>query len=260
MMMRQGQCFKFAMPNGWRVAEDGQFAVVVVAPDNSAMTVMVGNSVMPHYHPGQFVYEKLLAMQPQNLQLSHPRPAQPVNGFSTAYEFDYMYVLNGIPWRGTATCSIAPSYDTCMMVMTCGASVEPHWYAYVSWLPQLAKLFQATNPNAFGRYGMMQQNLDISNAQGQMWQEYSQWSQDNWNGVVAQRQASQDRNNFHFRENLGNVQTFKNPYTDRQVEMPANNSYYWVNERGETWGTNDPNENPNVGSNNRWVQMERFSP
>ena len=45
--IQQGQFFKFALPTGWRVAEDGQFAVVLMAPDNAALTIMVGNSGLP---------------------------------------------------------------------------------------------------------------------------------------------------------------------------------------------------------------------
>lgn len=78
----KGRFFSFALPPGWRVGEDGQFALTLVAPDDKALTVMVGNAGMPLNHPAaRFAYDKLSAMQPQNLQLSEPRQARPAAGF-----------------------------------------------------------------------------------------------------------------------------------------------------------------------------------
>jgi len=55
-----GRFFQFALPDGWRVQEDGQFAVVLVAPDSCALTVMTGNAGLPvSMQPGQFVWERL---------------------------------------------------------------------------------------------------------------------------------------------------------------------------------------------------------
>ncbi|WP_315824014.1 hypothetical protein [Paraflavitalea speifideaquila] len=52
-----GQYFSYALPPGWRVGEDGQFALTLVSPDNKAFTVMVGNAgLMPGYpQPGLFM-------------------------------------------------------------------------------------------------------------------------------------------------------------------------------------------------------------
>jgi hypothetical protein len=33
--------FSYALPEGWRVGEDGQFALTLIAPDNKAITMMV---------------------------------------------------------------------------------------------------------------------------------------------------------------------------------------------------------------------------
>src|SRR5579871_2216550 len=35
-----GRFFSYAMPQGWRIGEDGQFALTLVAPDNKALTIM----------------------------------------------------------------------------------------------------------------------------------------------------------------------------------------------------------------------------
>src|SRR5687767_14882354 len=55
-----GQYFSYALPQGWRVGEDAQFALTLIAPDSKALTVMVGNSGLPpNYPPAQFAYQKL---------------------------------------------------------------------------------------------------------------------------------------------------------------------------------------------------------
>ncbi|MEZ4829036.1 MAG: hypothetical protein R3C61_22525 [Bacteroidia bacterium] len=258
LSIRQGQFFTYAVPPGWRVAEDGQFAVVLVAPDNAAVTIMVGNSGLPvNYPPGQYVYEKLMGAGYSQLQLGQPRQGTPVKGCQYAYTFDYTYNVNGVPCRGQATCSVAPSYDVSTMVVTCAASQSNQWASYASWLPQVAAQFSANNGAAFGMRGIMQQNLQNSIAFGEAAKQYREWSQQNWQQVTDQRNQSQDRNNYQFRENIGGVQTYTNPYDSRAVQLPATYNYYWVNRQGATWGTNNPGENPNDGSTQEWIRMER---
>jgi len=258
--IQQGQFFKFALPTGWRVAEDGQFAVVLMAPDNAALTIMVGNSGLPaNYDPRQFVYERLSPQCPY-LSMAEPRPSQPIVGCAHAWEFDYTYTVNGVPCRGVAKCSVAPSYGMCTMVLTCAASQESQWPGYASWLPLVANQVAATNGAAFGMRGVMQQNLNNSREFGEAARQYRDWSARTWGEVTRQREESQSRNNFNFRENLGNVQTFVNPYDSRSIELPTTYSYYWVNRQGQVWSTNDPSANPNVGSTEEWVKMNRYQP
>lgn len=259
--IRLGQCFSYVVPSGWRVGEDGQFAVVLFSPDNAAITVMVGNSGLPvSYSPGQFIYEKILQLQPYDLRMSQPRQAQPISGCTVAYDFDCTYLFNGIPCRGIAKCSVAYSYDSCTMVMTFAASHESQWGAYAAWLPQVSSQISATNGAAFGASGVMAQNLQISRDEGRRAQEYRDWSQRTWAEVNRQRDESIDRQNFQFRENLGNVGTWTNPYGYPNLELPANYTDYWIDRQGRVYGTNDPSENPNVGSTGEWVKMSRYQP
>src|SRR5205823_11075234 len=107
LQIGSGRYFSYALPQGWHVGEDGQFALTLAASDNKALTVMVGNAGLPPgYQPGRFVYDKLMAIQPQGLQLGSPRAAKPVAGFSQAVEFDVTYSSRGVPCRGIAKCNI----------------------------------------------------------------------------------------------------------------------------------------------------------
>jgi hypothetical protein len=258
----QGQFFSYALPAGWRVGEDGQFALTLIAPDNQALTVMVGNSgLMPGYPPAQFVYEKLMSLGPQNLQLSQPRRGQPVTGFQEAYTFEVSYYAQGQPCRGVATCHVAPYYGGCTMAMTAALSTEQQWPGYATWLPLVATQVSATNGGAFGMRGVMAQNLQNSTAYAEAARQYRDWSQRNWQQVTDERNASVDRRNFEFRENLGAVQTYTNPYDSRvPLELTTQYQYYWVDRQGRILGTNDPGANPNVGDTGDWVQMPRHKP
>lgn len=71
----QGQFFRYLLPRGWRVAEDGNFGVVLVAPDNAALTIMVGNAGLPlGYPPGQYLYERLAPSFPTWPSANPARP------------------------------------------------------------------------------------------------------------------------------------------------------------------------------------------
>jgi PQQ-dependent catabolism-associated CXXCW motif protein len=256
----QGRHFSFALPPGWRVGEDGQYALTLVAPDNHAMTVMVGNAGYPlSYSPARFAHEKLSSLRPQNLQLGAPRQARPATGFRQAVEFDVSFTSQrGVATRGVAKVSVTPSYDSATMAMTAALSSADQWVGYASWLPQVADQVSATNGAAFGMRGLMQQNLQNSVAYAEAARQYREWSQKNWQGVTDARNASQDRRNSAVRENLGGVQTYANPYGAGQVvEMPLTSKYYWTNRQGQFVGTDDPSANPNVGSTDEWRRMER---
>ena len=254
----QGRFFSFALPPGWQVGEDGQFAMTLVAPDRRAMTVLVGNAGMPMNHSAaRFAYDKLSVMRLQNLQLGDARQAQPASGFRQAVEFDVAYTAQGVAYRGVAKVSVAPAYDSATMAMTAALAPADQWAGYAQWLPQVAGQVAALNGAAFGMRGIMQQNLRNSVAYGEAARQYRDWSQKNWQGVTDQRNASVDRRNFAVRENLGGVQTFANPYGTQPVEMPMTNKYYWADRQGRFMGTDDPSANPNDGSTGDWRRMER---
>jgi hypothetical protein len=258
--IRQGQFFRYALPRGWGVAEDGNFAVVLVAPDKAALTIMVGNAGLPlGYNPVQYLYERLAPQFP-NLALGQPQPAQPVMGMQRAWVFELVYNVSGVPCRGVARCSVTSGYDGCTLVITCAAAQEVQWAGYAHWLPQIADQIVPTHSAAFGASAMMMQSLQNSIALRQQAQEYHQWSQQTWQAVTAHRDQIQEKNNFYIRENLGGVETFVNPYDSKLVELPNQHTHHWVNRQGQVFSTNDPSEDPNAGATEEWVPMTRYKP
>ena len=259
LQIRSTSFFSYALPQGWRVGEEGQFALTLMAADSKALTVMVGNAGVPiNYPAARFAQEKLMAIRPQNLQLGQGRQATPLQGFAQAVEFDVQYSIQGAPCRGTAKVNIAPAYDSALMVMTAALSEARQWPAYASWLPQVGEQISATNGAAFGKRGVMAQNLKNSQEYGEAARRYREWSQKNWQGVVDDRNKSVDRRNTQVRENLGGVQPYENPFTPgKAVEMPTTYKYYWTDNQGNYMGSDDPSANPNVGSRSEWRKMPR---
>ena len=258
----RGRYFSFAMPPGWRVGEDGQFALTLLAPGNEALTVMVGNAGVPkNYSAARYAQQKLLALRPENLRLGRPRRATPIAGFKHAYALSVSYSVRGVAYEGVALVSIAPAYDSATMAMTAALAAVGPWRAgYRTWLPQVANQISATNGAAFGMRGIMQQNLRNSSAFAQAARQYRDWSQKTWQKVTDERGASQDRRHFAVREILGGVKTYSNPYGAQAVELPTTYKYYWADPRNNVVGTDDPSANPNVGSTNEWRKMDRAGP
>lgn len=257
--MRQGQCFRFAVPAGWQVAEDGQFAVVLRAPDQRAITTMVGNVGLPSdYSPSQYVTGRLSQLGLQDLRFGQARPARPMLGFASAWEFDVDYSVSGIVCHGVARCSVAPNYDFCTMVMTWAASEASQWPSYASWLPEVAGQVEITNSAAFGASGIAQQNLQNSIALGEQARRNREHSQEQWDQVTRDRDASQARNNDDFRQALGPVERYDNPYTNQPVELPSANAVYWVNPiTGQIVGDPNPSYDPRTPTDSNWKPLKR---
>ncbi len=75
--------------------------------------------------------------------------------------------------------------------------------------------------------------------------------------VYKERNDSQDRINASFGEYIRGVDTYKNPYEDRPIQLPAGYKDAWVNRAGEYILSEQQTYDPNVGSTNEWRRMDR---
>ncbi len=255
----RGNFFTYALPPGWKVGEDGQFALTLVSSDNKAIIVMVGNSgLMPGYPVQRFIYEKLMSLRPGNLSVSDPVSVSPIGGFQEAYRFQVSYDLPSGKCMGEAVCHVSNYYGGCVMAMTAALSEKEQWSSYASWLPQVSRQISATNGAAFGIRGVMQQNLQNSIAFGEAMKAYRSWSDQKWQEVTDERGKSVDRQNYQFRENLGAINTYANPYnTGSPLELSTQYHYYWIDQQGRVLGSNDPSANPNQGNSSEWRKLQR---
>jgi hypothetical protein len=62
------------------------------------------------------------------------------------------------------------------------------------------------------------------------------------------RSESQDRISQSFSEYIRGVETYRNPYENRPIQLPSGYRDAWVNQHGEYVLSNEAGFNPNVGS------------
>jgi hypothetical protein len=67
---------------------------------------------------------------------------------------------------------------------------------------------------------------------------------------------SQDRISASFSEYIRGVESYKNPFEDRSIQLPSGYNDAWVNSRGEYILSNQAGFNPNVGDTIEWRRME----
>jgi hypothetical protein len=261
--VRRGQCFQFAVPEGWRVVEDGQSAVVLCAPDDTAFTMMVGAfGLFPGANPVGFAHEKLASIPGvTQLQLGQPRPGRPQAGFPGAREIDCAYQANGFQCRGGATVSVRPGYNAVDFILVCAAAHEAHWAQYSTWLPQVASQAVPTSGAAFGARAIAQQNLAGSRAYGQQVaaaREHSHRLQDE----VAAHRAHSDQVRAQGRaESLTGESWYGDPHGNPPQRLSNSAAYYWSHPDGRTMSTDDPTYDPRIATGDPyWQRMERLPP
>jgi len=71
------------------------------------------------------------------------------------------------------------------------------------------------------------------------------------------RQAVNDRIAEDFSQYIRGVDEYYDPIEERAVELPSGYDNAWVNAGGEYVVSEDPDYNPNIGSNLNWERMQR---
>jgi hypothetical protein len=72
-----------------------------------------------------------------------------------------------------------------------------------------------------------------------------------------QRCQSQDRISQSYSEYIRGVETYRNPYEDRPIQLPTGYANAWVNRSGEYILSPQSGFDPNIGSNTEWRRLER---
>jgi len=259
LQIERGAYFTFARPAGWQIGENGQYSLSLSAPDAKAIIFMSGNSgLMPDYTPNQYAYQTIMALQPENLSMSNGVNAQPIQGFTYAVGFDVNYTIQGAPCRGYLTCHVQPYYGGSVMAVTGACSDARQWEGYRTWLPLVSQQIAAIDGSAFGMRGLMAQNIENSKSYAIAAQNYRTWSANLQQEVQQHRNQSIDKQHEQFRENIGAVNTWNNPFEEnKNIEIQTKYSHYWMDAQGNILGTDDPGINPNNGSTVEWKPLKR---
>ena len=86
--------------------------------------------------------------------------------------------------------------------------------------------------------------------------EISDMQQQAWES----RQASQDRSAEAFSRYIRGVETYRDPYAGREIELPTGYADVWASRDGEYVLANDPNFNPNVSARGTWQRIDPTHP
>jgi DNA-directed RNA polymerase subunit RPC12/RpoP len=121
------------------------------------------------------------------------------------------------------------------------------------------------NPMWFGRLTQVSQYLIQNQIHqihqvGQLSRIISQTSNqisDMMMDTYHQRQEAMDRISTQFSQNIRGVDEYYDPIEGRGVELPGGYTQAWANSLGEYIVTDDPNFNPNIGSNLNWEPMSK---
>jgi hypothetical protein len=70
-----------------------------------------------------------------------------------------------------------------------------------------------------------------------------------------QRQQANERVVDNFCDHIRGVQRYNDPFSGNEVELPSGYGHAWANNLGEYIVTDNPNLNPNVGSNLHWEPL-----
>lgn len=71
------------------------------------------------------------------------------------------------------------------------------------------------------------------------------------------RQSVMDRVNARWDQHIRGVESYQGPFNRGSVELPSGYNEAWTNASGEYVLSNDPNFNPNIGSNANWQRMNK---
>jgi hypothetical protein len=122
--------------------------------------------------------------------------------------------------------------------------INPQWYAKVTQISQYMiqnQIHQIHNVGQLSR--MLSQNA-------------SQISDSNLQGFYD-RQATMDRISNNFSQTIRGVDQYFDPNQGQNIELPSGYNQAWSNPLGEYIVSDDPNFNPNVGSNLSWTTLNK---
>ncbi len=138
-------------------------------------------------------------------------------------------------------------------------------------LDSKASLFKAmaqsfrVNPQWFNKYNqtvnyLIQAQIKQIHSIGELSRIISRTSNEISDTMMKSYEEGQrvhDRISENFSEYIRGTEHYINPLDGREVELPGNYNHVWANAGGEYILTDNPNYNPNVGSNINWQEIQR---
>jgi hypothetical protein len=128
--------------------------------------------------------------------------------------------------------------------ITSSFKVNPQWFAKYSNVIEYMAQQQITQIKSVGEFSRMLSRMSDQISDEKMQQFESR-------GDVY------DKVSQKFSDNTLGIDRYYDPHEGREVELPSGYNHAWSNNKGEYIVIDDPNFNPNVGSNLDWRPLER---
>ncbi|MEO0124450.1 MAG: hypothetical protein ABIL69_10670 [candidate division WOR-3 bacterium] len=164
----------------------------------------------------------------------------PGSYYSPGYYINYWYIDLIFSFR--AEKGKLDAQTKLFQTMLYSLQVNPQWYAKVANVKEYLAQLVIQNIQATGRMSQIiaQASSEMREDQQRAW-EYRQGV----NEKIAQ----------NFSDYIRGVDQYYDPFAEKRVELPTGYKNVWSNNLGEYILTDDPNYNPNVGSNLNWQEI-----
>jgi hypothetical protein len=256
----RGSNFSYLLPHGWRVGEEGPFALVLLGAD-AGIVVFGQSGLMEPLAPEQFAYQAMAGVMrlAPDVRLTNPRPCQPRPGYTHAAVMDCTYTLSlpagPVRMRGVVVSHVAVGYGHCSGTLTLAAADERQWPQYQNWLPQVASAAVNTGPNAYGNRTMAGVMGGIAEQDHDAYRRYQEHSTRTWQGVVDARTASADWRQGQMGQVLTGQEWHADPYGGPAVRRSTTPAVIWRSYDGREVASDDPSFDPRTASDCDWRRV-----
>ena len=157
--------------------------------------------------------------------------------FNTIWFVDYIFSFKGEKGK-------LENQTKNFQTITSSFRLNPRWYAKYSNVIEYLAQQQITQIRSVGEFSRM-----LSQMSDQMRSEQLQ--------QFESRSNVYDKVSEKFSDNTLGIDRYYDPFEERQVELPSGFNHAWCNNNGEYVVTDNPNYNPNVGSNSDWKELQK---
>ena len=166
-------------------------------------------------------------------------PVQSMYGtfYNTIWYIDYIFSFK-------AEAGKLESNTQIFQVITSSFKLNPKWYAKYSNVIEYMAQQQITQIRSVGEFSRMLSQMSDQIREDKMQQFKA-------SGDVY------DRVSQKFSDNILGIDRYFDPHAGRDIELPSGYNHAWCNNNGEYIITDNPNFNPNEGSNLHWEPMKK---
>lgn len=165
----------------------------------------------------------------------------PGSYYSPGYYINYWYI--DLIFSFKAEKGRLDAQTKLFQTMLYSFKVNPQWYAKVANVKEQLAQMVIQNIQAVGRMSQI-----ITQASSEMRED----QQRSW----EYRQEINDKIAQNFSDYVRGVDQYYDPFAEKRVELPTGYKNVYSNNLGEYILTDDPNYNPNVGSNLTWQKLD----